>query len=64
MDDKVRAVAAKHGVPDKLLLEALEYERQKVVLKKRRLVPVMIELIERYAAEGESSGKDGSAHGD
>lgn len=64
MDEKVRDVAKAHGVPVNLLMEAIALERDKVVLKKRRLVPKLVELVEAHASRQGQSGPGGSASGD
>jgi hypothetical protein len=49
MDEKIKELAAKHAIPEKLLHEAIQIEREKVILKNRRLAPVLVELVERFS---------------
>jgi hypothetical protein len=48
MDKKIKELAAKYNVPEQLLKEAMQLEKEKVNLNNRRLVPKLINLIERY----------------
>ena len=49
IEDKIKELAKKHGVPEKLFIEALQEEEKKVVLKNRRFSKKLQELIEKYA---------------
>lgn len=49
MDEKIRELAAKYAIPEKLLHDAIQVEREKVILKNRRLAPVLVELVERFS---------------
>lgn len=53
MDDtlspKIRELTQKYEIPEEMLQEAIALEREKVVLKNRRLAPKLVEMVERYA---------------
>ncbi len=49
MEEKMKELAAKYDIPKELLKDAMDMEQQKLTLNNRRLVPVLISLIERYA---------------
>ncbi|MEG4944572.1 hypothetical protein [Microcoleus sp. F4-D5] len=49
MEEKLRELAAKYKIPEKLLRDAIQREQEKVVLQNRRMAPVLVEMIERYA---------------
>lgn len=49
MEEKLQELVAKYKIPEKLLKEAIQQEKEKVVLQKRRMVPVLVTMIERYA---------------
>lgn len=49
MEQKIRELAAKYKIPEALLKEAIEMEKDKIVLQNRRLVPKLVEKIERYS---------------
>jgi hypothetical protein len=49
MEEKLQELVAKYKIPEKLLKEAIQQEKEKVVLQKRRMAPVLVEMIERYA---------------
>lgn len=48
INKKIKELAAKYNIPEQLLKEAMELEKEKVNLNNRRLVPKLTELIERY----------------
>jgi hypothetical protein len=48
MDEKIKELAAKYNIPEELFKEAMRLEKEKVNLENRRLVPKLVELIERY----------------
>ena len=64
MDKKLRAVAERHGIPLELLVDTISLERERVVLQKRRLVPVIIDLVERCAEEQGDGKPSGASDGD
>jgi hypothetical protein len=49
MEEKLQELVAKYKIPEKLLKEAIQQEKEKVVLQKRRMAPVLVAMIERYA---------------
>lgn len=49
--EKIRELAAKHEIPPELLEEAIELERNKIVLKNRRLGPELVSLIGKHAGK-------------
>ncbi|NJM62614.1 MAG: hypothetical protein HC849_24305 [Oscillatoriales cyanobacterium RU_3_3] len=49
MEEKLQELVAKYKIPEQLLKEAIQQEKEKVVLQKRRMVPILITMIERYA---------------
>ncbi len=49
MDEKIKELAAKYEIPEQLLHEAIQVEREKVILKNRRLAPILVELVERFS---------------
>lgn len=58
MKDKLRELAVKYEIPEELLRKAIQLEKEKVVLQNRRMVPVLVEMIERHADLPESSTED------
>lgn len=48
MEQKIKELAAKYLIPEELLKEAMRLEKEKVNLENRRLVPKLINLIERH----------------
>lgn len=55
MEEKLQELAAKYQIPKGLLKEAIQREKEKVVLQNRKMVPVLTDMIERYADSLESS---------
>lgn len=49
MDEKIKELAAKYEIPKELLHEAIQIEREKVILKNRRLAPALVQLVERFS---------------
>lgn len=49
MEEKIKELAKKHNIPSALLKEVIKMEKEKVVLKNRRLVPEIVQLIEKYS---------------
>ena len=49
MENKLRELAAKYQIPESLLREAIAIEKEKVILQNRRMTPVLVQMIERYA---------------
>jgi hypothetical protein len=62
MDEKIKELAAKYEIPEKLLHEAIQIERGKVILKNRRLAPVLVELIERYSTSTPPTASEAFTH--
>lgn len=53
MKEKLRELAEKHQIPETLLIEAIQLEKEKVILQNRRMAPVLVQMIERYADSAE-----------
>jgi hypothetical protein len=53
MNSKIKELALKYDIPEELLKEAMRLEKDKVNLNNRRLVPKLIELIERHTDSAE-----------
>ncbi len=49
MEEKIKELAEKYNIPEGLLKEAIQMEKQKVVFKNRQLVPKIVQLIEKYS---------------
>jgi hypothetical protein len=49
MEEKIKELAEKYNIPEGLIKEAIQMEKNKVVFKNRQLVPKLIELIEKYS---------------
>lgn len=49
MEEKIKQLSQKYNIPEGLLKEAIQMEKEKVVLKNRQLVPKIIQLIEKYS---------------
>ena len=49
MEEKIKELAEKYNIPEELIKEAIQMEQEKVVLKNRKLVPKLVELIEKYS---------------
>jgi hypothetical protein len=49
LSQKIQELASKYGIPEVMLKEAIELEKEKVVLKNRRLAPKLLDMVERYA---------------
>jgi hypothetical protein len=50
MEDKIKELAVKYGIPEELFKRAIEEEKNKVVLDKRRsILKTLEELIAEYA---------------
>ena len=62
MDEKIKELAAKYEVLEALLHEAIQIEREKVILKNRRLAPVLVELIERYSTSTPPTASETLTH--
>jgi hypothetical protein len=58
MEEKLRELAAKYKIPEQLLRDAIQREREKIVLQNRRMAPVLVEMIERYADSVNLSTED------
>lgn len=58
MEEKLRELAAKYKIPEKLLREAIQCEQEKVVLQNRRMAPILEKMIERYADSFNLSTED------
>ena len=55
MEEKLRELSDKYEVPLELFREAIAMEEEKVILQNRKLAPKLVELIERYAEDSNSS---------
>ena len=51
MEQKIKELAAKYQIPEGLLRDAIQEEERTVVLQKRRLVPKLVKMIEKYSAD-------------
>jgi hypothetical protein len=60
MEEKLKELTAKYELPDELLKDAIELEKEKLILKNRKLAPILAQLIERHASEGPNG--PGEAH--
>ncbi|BAZ44561.1 hypothetical protein NIES4102_15730 [Chondrocystis sp. NIES-4102] len=49
MEDKIKELAIKHNIPKELFEKAIQMEKDRVVIKNRRLVPEIRKIIEQYA---------------
>lgn len=58
MEEKIRELAAKYQIPESLLIEAIQQEKERVVSQNRRMVPILVQMIERYAELPKSSIED------
>ena len=58
MEEKLRELAAKYKIPEQLLRDAIQREPEKIVLQNRRMAPVLVEMIERYADSVNLSTED------
>lgn len=52
MEEKIRELAEKHKIPEKLFQKAIQMEKERIIYQNRRLVPELKKLIERYASSG------------
>lgn len=59
MENKLRELAVKYQIPEALLREAIAIEKEKVILQNRRMAPVLVQMIERYAQSPESAMEEG-----
>lgn len=48
MDEKIKELARKYDIPEKLFKEAMALEKGKDTLKNRRLSPKIVALIAKY----------------
>lgn len=53
IENKMKELAEKYGVPEKLFREALQEEEQRVVLQNRKFSKKLQEIIEKYAGREE-----------
>ncbi|NES86278.1 MAG: hypothetical protein F6K10_35660 [Moorea sp. SIO2B7] len=49
MEKKIRELATKYDLPEALIKEAMKKEKEKVFSQNRKLAPVLVRMIERYA---------------
>jgi hypothetical protein len=49
MEEKIKELAQKYDIPEELLKEAMAKEKEKVVSQNRKLTPILLRIIERYA---------------
>lgn len=59
MEEKIRELAAKYQIPESFLKEAIQLEKEKVVYQNRRMVPILVQMVERYAESLNSLVEDG-----
>lgn len=62
MEEKIRELAAKHQISVSLIKQAIQLEKEKVVLHNRKMVPVLVQMIER-SAESPNSSTEGGDYG-
>ncbi|HEY0077878.1 MAG TPA: hypothetical protein VGB73_04465 [Pyrinomonadaceae bacterium] len=62
MDEKIKELAARYAIPEQLLHEAIQVEREKVILKNRRLAPVLVELVERFSTSTPPTAAETPTH--
>lgn len=49
LSQKIQELSSKYEIPEAMLRGAIELEKEKVVLKNRRLAPKLLDMVERYA---------------
>lgn len=49
LSQKIQELASQYEIPEAMLQGAIELEKDKVVLKNRRLAPKLLDMVERYA---------------
>ncbi|MEO1068589.1 MAG: hypothetical protein AAFW95_05640 [Cyanobacteria bacterium J06638_6] len=49
LSQKIQELSSKYEIPEAMLQGAIELEKDKVVLKNRRLAPKLLDMVERYA---------------
>ncbi|MBD2261079.1 hypothetical protein [Pseudanabaena sp. FACHB-2040] len=49
LSQKIQELSSKYEIPEAMLRGAIELEKDKVVLKNRRLAPKLLDMVERYA---------------
>ena len=49
LSQKIQELSSTYGIPEAMLRGAIELEKDKVVLKNRRLAPKLLDMVERYA---------------
>lgn len=49
LSQKIQELSSKYEIPEVMLRGAIELEKDKVVLKNRRLAPKLLDMVERYA---------------
>jgi len=49
LTQKIKELSSKYEIPEAMLRGAIEIEKEKVVLKNRRLAPKLLDMVERYA---------------
>jgi glutamine synthetase type III len=62
MDEKIKELAAKYEIPEELLHEAIQIEREKVILKNRRLAPALVQLVERFSTSTSPTATEAHTH--
>jgi hypothetical protein len=63
MEEKLQELAEKHEIPLSLLKEAIEKEKEKIILQNRKMSPILVEMIERYTDSPESFTEDNNGYG-
>lgn len=49
LTQKIQELSNQYEIPEAMLRGAIELEKEKVVLKNRRLAPKLLDMVERYA---------------
>lgn len=54
MEEKLQELAEKYEIPLSLLKDAIEKEKEKIILQNRKMGPILVDMIERYTDSYES----------
>lgn len=63
MEEKLQELAEKYEIPLSLLKDAIEKEKEKIILQNRKMGPILVDLIERYTDSYESFTEDNNGYG-
>ncbi|MCT7967291.1 hypothetical protein NG799_13185 [Laspinema sp. D1] len=63
MEEKLQELAEKYEIPLSLLKEAIEKEKEKIILQNRKMSPILVEMIERYTDSPELFTEDNNGYG-